>query len=268
MKTNDRVWRILLWVSLALFVGIYIFDPTRGIADPQNRQLTKMAVLRISAIPAIVCCIQILHLRLMNRPKKGDLLFFLPAVLIALNNFPWLSLATGSAHLQGSASVWLLLIQVLGVGIMEELAFRGILLPFLLERLGRTKKGMWISILLSSTIFGVIHFANLIEAPNVAAVLMQVGYSTLLGGLCAALFLGTGNIWYCIAVHVEFNFGGGINTYFTEGTVWNLPTVLCTVLVSIAVFGWYLYWMLRFDPERLPVFREIQNEEKDGGKNA
>ena len=264
---NELVWRILLWISLALFVALYIFDPTKGIGDEQNRQLVRMAILRISAIPAIVSCIAILRLRLCARPRGKNFAFFLPAMLVALNNSPWLPLADGSAVWKGNAAIGLLAIQVVGVGIMEELAFRGVLLPLLLERFGRTKKGMWVSVLLSSAVFGLIHFANLIEMPNLAAVLMQVGYSTLLGALCAALLLGTGNIWYCVAVHTVYNFGGGLNTYFVEGTVWDLPTVLCTVFLAVAVFCWYLYLMLKQKPEDLPVFRK-KKEEKDGGENA
>ena len=267
MKRNDRVLRILLWASLALFVGLYIFDPTKGIADEQNRQLTRMAILRISAIPAIVCCIALLRLRLSACPRWKNLAFFLPAIAIALNNSPWLSLADGSAEWNGNAGIWILAVQVIGVGVMEELAFRGVLLPVLLERFGRTKKGMWASVLLSSAFFGLIHFANLIETPNLVATLMQVGYSALLGALCAVLLLGTGNIWYCIAVHAVYNFGGGLNTYFVTGKVWDLPTVLSTVLLSVAVFGWYLYLMLKQKPEDLPVFR-VKKEEKDGGENA
>ena len=265
---SNRTLRILFWISVALFIGIYIFDPTKKIADQQVRELARMAILRICAIPAIVCCIRFLRLCLAARPQKKNLLFFLPALVVALNNFPWLSLVMGSATFRTNTAIWLLVIQVIGVAVMEELAFRGVLLPLLLERMGRTKKGMWLSILLSSAIFGVIHFTNLIETPNLAAVLMQVGYSTLIGALCAVLLLGTRNIWYCIAVHTVFNFGGGINTYFTEGTVWNLPTVLCTVFVSIAVFGWYLYLTLKLDPARLPTFQREQKEEKDGEENA
>lgn len=268
MKTADRIRRIFLWISIALFVGFYIFDPTKGIADPQNRQLTKMALLRICAIPAIVCCIGLLRFQLTARPKKQNLLFFLPAIAVALNNSPWLSLADGSATWKARASIWLLALQVIGVGIMEELAFRGVLLPLLLDRFGRSKKGMWLSILLSSAVFGLIHFVNLIEVPNLVATLMQVGYSALLGALCAALLLGTGNIWYCIAVHTVYNFGGGINTYFVEGKVWDLPTILCTVLVAVFVGGWYLYLVLKLDPERLPTFRKEKKAEKDGPENA
>ncbi len=265
-RNNDLLLRVILWVSIALLVGVYIFDPAKGIADPQNRQLTKMAILRIAAIPAIVCCVVILRLKLAGRPKLRDAVFFLPAILIALNNSPWLPLACGSATWNGTASLWLLVVQVVGIGIMEELAFRGILLPVLLDRFGRSRKGMWLSVLLSSAIFGVIHFFNLLETPNLAAVLMQVGYSALLGALCAAVLLGTGNIWYCVAVHTLYNFGGGLNAYFVEGTVWTAPNVVCTVLLSVAVFGWYLYWMLKLEPDRLPAFREPKKKEQEDGE--
>ena len=268
MKRTDRILRVFMWLSIALLIGVYIFDPTKGIPDEPSRQLIRMALLRICAIPALVCCITILRLCLTERRRTRILAFFLPAMVIALNNSPWLPLAVGDAKWNGSAAVWWLLLQVVGVGVMEELAFRGILLPLLLDRFGRTKKGMWTSILLSSAVFGMMHFLNLLESPNLVAVLLQVGYSALLGAMCAVLFLGTGNIWYCIAVHTVYNFGGGISTYFVAGTVWDLPNVLCTLFVSVAVAGWYFYLTLKTDPKTLPTFRKEKKQKEEDAENA
>ena len=46
------------------------------------------------------------------------------------------------------------------VGIYEEFLCRGWLLNEFLERYGETKKGVWISIIASGVIFGLIHFIN------------------------------------------------------------------------------------------------------------
>lgn len=268
MKHRNLILRLLLWLGIGVLIALYIINPTKSVEAPQKQELFRMLILRIAAIPVLLCCAALLRLRLFTKPKVGHLLFLLPALLVACNNFPWLALASGSAKLERIELLGWLILQVLAVGVMEELAFRGILLPLLLERLGKTKKGMWLSILLSSAIFGLIHFANLIETPNLSATLMQVGYSALLGALCAILLLGTGNLWYCVAVHTIYNFGGGVTAYLIQGKVWNFPTILCTVLVAVFVGIWYFYRTLRINPAALPAFFQKEKREKDGQNNG
>ena len=251
---NDRVRRILTWVALGVFVLIFITDPTAKMTDPTARMLAKAALLRAAATLVFLGCVWTLRLRLFAPPKWRHLSLFLPAMAVAVNNFPWIPLATGSATIARHDLVWLLVLHVLFVGALEELAFRGVLLPLLLRRLGRTKKGMWQSVILSSVIFGFVHFTNLIEGADLASTLMQVGYSMLTGAACAVLFLGTGNLAYCMVFHSVFNFGGGVIAYLVDGRVWTVPAVVATVAVALAVGVWFLIAFCRLDPEKLPIF--------------
>ena len=264
---NDRAWRILTWVALAFFFAVYIIDPTKKIADPTARMLAKAAVLRAAAVLVFVCCVFTLRLRLFARPTARHLAVFLPAMAVALNNVPWLPLATGDAAVARTDLIGLLALHVLCVGVLEELAFRGVLLPLLLRRFGATARGMWKSVLLSSVIFGFVHLVNLIEGAGVAATLMQVGYSILTGALCAVLLLRTGNLGYCMVFHAVFNFGGGMAAYLVEGRIWTLPNILGTVAVGVAVGVWTILTFCRLNPRDLPDFdgmpREKTNEKGD-----
>lgn len=262
---NDRVIRILTWVALAVMVLVFILDPTKGMTDPTARMLAKSAVLRATAIPVLVCCALILRVRLFAPPRVKHLALFFPAFAVAVNNFPWLSILTGDATFTGGNLIGWMIFSVVCVGIMEELAFRGILLPLLLTRFGKTKRGMLQSVILSSVIFGLVHFLNLIEGAGIVPTLLQVGYSMLTGAMLAVLFLGTGNLVGCVAVHAVFNFGGLAVEFLTEGQVWTVPTVVVTVVLSLLVAAWMILSFCRLDPQKISFFddtpRKKQTEE-------
>ena len=82
------------------------------------------------------------------------LIFMLPA----LNNVP------------GIINIGLLCFLI---GIYEEFLLRGWLLNEFLERYGNTKKGVWISIITSGIIFGLVHFIN-IASNGLATTFTQV----------------------------------------------------------------------------------------------
>lgn len=264
---NDRVLRIVVWVALAVLVLIYILDPTKGMTDPTARQLAKSTVLRAAAIPVLACCALILRVRLFAPPHVRHLALLLPALAIAVDNFPWIEALTGSATLTGGNLIGWIVLSVLCIGIMEELAFRGILLPLLLSRFGKTKRGMFQSVVLSSVIFGLVHLLNLIEGAGVVPTLLQVGYSMLTGAMLAVLLLGTGNIVGCIAVHAVFNFGGAAVEYLAEGQVWTVPAIVTTVVLSIFVAAWMIVSFCRMDPQKISFFddtpRKKTTEEGD-----
>ncbi len=259
---SDRMRRTFTWAALVLFFVVYIIDPTKKVEDETARMLLKAAVLRAFAILVFVGCVLALRYRLFGRLSVRHLAVFLPAMAVALNNFPWIPLLTKDATIVRTDLLGILLFHVLCVGILEELAFRGVLLPLLLNRFGKTKRGMWKSVILSSVIFGFVHFMNLIEGAGVGVTLMQVGYSMLTGSLCAVLFLKTGNLLECMIVHSVFNFGGGVTAYMIQGRVWNLPNVLCTVSVAVLVGLWTILVFVKMAPEDLPHY------EKEGYKQT
>lgn len=264
---NDRVRRILTWVSLAGFILIYIIDPTKKITDPTEQLLARAALLRASATLVLICCVWTLRLKLFGSFRVKHLCLFLPALAVAINNFPWLPLCTGDVTLTNGYLVGWLIFHVLCVGALEELAFRGMLLPLLIRRFGRTKRALLKSVILSSVAFGFVHFLNLIEGAGVAETLMQVGYSMLTGAMCAVLLLETGNLAYCIATHAVFNFGGGVIAFLAEGRVWTIPNIVVTVVVGVAVGAFMIFAFYRLDPQKIPAFEDIprknQNEKGD-----
>lgn len=181
-------------------------------------------------------------LRLRRKGLLRAVLWSLPCLLVALANFPYSALIGGTATIGRGDLVPLFLLKCLSVAIMEELFFRALAVPFLLERLkGRLKEGY--AVLLSAAVFSLSHLFNLLLRASVPATLLQVGYTFLLGCMFAVQLLETGSVWHCVLVHFLFDVGGVIVTdlgsgYFQDVVFWCLTAaagVLCAVHVTISL---------------------------------
>ena len=91
------------------------------------------------------------------------------------------------------------------VGIYEEFLCRGWLLNEFLERYGETKKGVWISIIASGIIFGLIHFIN-VSSNGFAGTVTQVLSASATGILFGFIYYRTKNIWACVFLHGFYDF--------------------------------------------------------------
>lgn len=91
------------------------------------------------------------------------------------------------------------------IGIYEEFLLRGWLLNEFLERYGDTKKGVWISIVTSGIIFGLIHFIN-ISSNGLASTFTQVLSASATGIVFGFIYYKTKNIWTVVFLHGFWDF--------------------------------------------------------------
>lgn len=175
-----------------------------------------------------------------NKSAKA-LLWILPPFAVAVNNFPWVSLISGDCKISADArSVLWYALSCLCVGLFEELAFRGCALMLFLKKRRTSKLGTFMAIFWSSVIFGAVHLVNVfISSPG--AVILQIGYSSLIGALCSLVLLETGNIWICVILHAGYNFAGGLIPEFGTGVIWTLPEIIVTAAVGVCVAA-YCVW--------------------------
>ncbi|MBO4323298.1 MAG: CPBP family intramembrane metalloprotease, partial [Clostridia bacterium] len=125
----------------------------------------------------------------------------LPALVVAINNFPILPLINDDAGLKiyiGDILPYIL--YCISVGVLEEFVFRGIVLPLLICRLPKNKKGLFAAVMISSALFGGLHLMNLLGGFSLS-VFLQVAYSFLIGALFGACMLFTGNLFVPVALH-------------------------------------------------------------------
>ena len=67
------------------------------------------------------------------------------------------------------------------------------------------------------------------------------------------VLLRTGCLWHCILIHAVYNFCGGVIPALGGGVIWDTPTVVLTVIVSLAVAAYVIISLIRTEPEKIGV---------------
>lgn len=172
--------------------------------------------------------------------NKGFLLS-LPFLIVAVNNAPIAAAALGEVSISASAGSFVIFaFYCVSVGLFEETVFRGIVFPLVLAKAKKTRAGTFWSVVISSAIFGGIHLVNLISSAPLP-VLAQVGYSFLIGAMCAAIMLLTRNIFACAFIHALYDFCGLMADHLGSGMVWSAPSIILTAAVGAAAA---VYWAI------------------------
>ncbi len=247
MKRRDSVARVGALIASLAFLAVWVLNPSYS-SDLVAAELWRSIVYRGIASMVFVFALIYLEYRVFSAFRISHLAVFLPALLVAMNNFPILGTVNGTVWIERGDLIWLYVLDCLMIGLFEELAFRGVLLPFLLEkRRGEKSQILW-TVVISSGVFGLIHLINLFEGAGVGATLLQVGYSFLIGGMCAIVLMKTGNLIYCILLHTVYDIGGRWMTV-AGGELWDMPTVILTVILALIVIAWMLVVFFRIDEE-------------------
>ncbi len=187
-------------------------------------------------------------------------LIFLPCMAVAVNNFPFIPYFSGDAYINdGALPIVVYGLSCLAVGFFEEMAFRGCIFSVILQRIGHKRAGVFWSIVASSAVFGIIHLLNIAAGASVGAVILQVGYSFLIGAMCSIILVRTQNIWYCVVLHGVYNFAGGVVPQCGGGEIWTVPEIVLTTAVAIPVAAYVIY---------LVVTTKYGGEEKSDGTNV
>ncbi len=221
----------------------------------QRRTLTKIIQQACGSAVAIWCMTRF-SLQLFRGIENG--LYLLPCLLIAMDNLQWWALFSGKMELVRTDWLDILLFTVssLLTGLFEETVFRGVLFSLLASVFSKDRKGFLCTVVLSSVIFGLSHLFNGISM----AVLLQVGYSILTGGLFAFCLAKTKNILCCASVHGIYNFCGllfdaqglGSGVVFDAGTV----ITMAIVSVTIGIFVVYKLWTYP-EEERKTLYQKL-----------
>ena len=123
------------------------------------------------------------------------------------------------------------------VGVAEELVFRGIIAQTLLERYGTARAGVWKACLVSGVLFGAAHLSNLLGS-EACGVLMQCVFAASLGVMLAAIYFRTGNLWVTVFLHSAMDIAamliGGL--YGTTSVAESVSGYDASRLLSVAVY--------------------------------
>lgn len=242
---------VVLIISLVLLAAARLIKTGDSVCDV----LISTLVTRTALAIAFVFLIKHLGFRVFSVvPENALLLFFCFAVVI--NNLPIIALVKGSACISAPASkIILLAASCLAVAAYEELAFRGALF-LMICRGKKSKKDIFLSVIISSAVFALFHLLNLIDGAGVGSVIMQIGYSFLIGGMCATVLIVSKSIYPCIVLHAIFNFCGNIVPTLGTGyeTVWDSATVAITVALAVICAVAVIYSLLSYGDKNIGYF--------------
>lgn len=157
-------------------------------------------------------------------------LYYLPLVLLVSANL-W---GGATMHLSVVESA-LYVVTMLGVGLIEEILFRGFLFKTLCE------ENVTRAIVISSITFGIGHIVNLLNGAELLPTLLQILYASAIGYLFTILFHRSGSLIPCIVTHGLFN---ALSCFAADRS----PSVEVAVIIVLIVLPvLYASWILRAD---------------------
>lgn len=177
-------------------------------------------------------------------------------LVVVLNNFPYIALIQGGAEYIATGNILVrYLVYCLSIGFFEEIFFRGLIFPLLFLYFRGKKHGTLLSVLVSSAVFGLVHLINLFGGASFGAVAMQIGYSFLIGAMCAVVFLFTRCIWWAVILHGVFDIGGLMSAQgLIKGEIWSIAAIIVTIIVAVLVVAYYAFRFFRAEKKRQFMF--------------
>lgn len=177
---------------------------------------------------------------------NGLLVGMYPLFFIGYTFFGTLAFGRPDTPLLPLPRILTFLLNMILVGVAEELVFRGIIAQTLLERYGTARAGVWKACLVSGVLFGAAHLSNLLGSEPFG-VLMQCVFAGSLGVLFAAIYFRTGNLWVLVFLHGAQDaaslLAGGL--YGTENMSTAVSSYDSTMLLSVLVYLIPTFFLLR-----------------------
>jgi membrane protease YdiL (CAAX protease family) len=243
IKNIVEIAVILLFCGLTLAFDYIKIDYVAN--ELHNKYLSKIIQQSCGGIGAILL-MKRLGIRLFGKPQH--LLYLIPCLLIAIDNFQFSSYFNGHMQLIHKEPMDFILfgLYCLSVGLFEECIFRGVIFTVFAGLFSKDKKGLLFTFVASSVTFGLAHIFN--------GSILQVGYTILTGGLFGFALMKTKNIFCAAFVHALYNFGGLLfetveRFGLGNGVVFDMGTVITMAIVSVVLGAFVLYFVWKYSAE-------------------
>jgi hypothetical protein len=256
IKNHIKNNRLNYFTAAAMILlTAYYFASFEFTQDKQINGFINEIVIRTGGGAVFLYLIKRLDIGILKpfrKPFARSLLIALPALAVAVNNLPIIALITGNARVTAPVGHVLIFgLQCSSVGLFEETFFRGIVLSTVWEKAPKSTKGVFFSVIISSAVFGLFHLLNIFVGMNAGEVILQMCYSFLIGAMLSVILFKTGNIWLCVMIHAVYNFCGLIVPTLGEGELWDIPTIIITALLGVAVAVYIIRTALKINPRNV-----------------
>ena len=272
-KSNEKrsIGNIIAWSIIALLGVVLLLItvfPLQFSADGIRKKWLETATRQLICVLIVVELLFFMRIRLFGRVRQ--IAFAIPCLLVAINNFPFISYFNGNMRFVRTETEDILCFTLycISVGLFEEFVFRGVVFSALASLFPKDRTGLMKTFVISSVLFGVVHLSNLFGGAGLIPTLLQVVYTTLMGGVFAFVLIKTQNLFCCAFVHALYNFGGllldtparmGLGT----GVVFDTGTIILTVILGICVATFIFYHLHKYpEAERSILYKRLGLNEK------
>lgn len=121
------------------------------------------------------------------------------------------------------------------IGIAEEFLCRGWIQNEFIERYGDNRKGVVLSILCASLIFGIMHYINLLSGQGLFETTLQVLQAVSSGLLFGAIYFRTKNIWNTALLHGFYD----LSLFLGEVALYKDCTTVTSPDFAVRVYGYF-----------------------------
>ncbi len=237
--TDDRgrarpfVFAVLITLLMLVFpVGSGAIATIMNLDAVQSR-LTQAAAFAVAAALGLFIARQrfgdvgAVGLQRVQRLDLRALLWLAPIVAVELS-----TLAFGFKPELNSTLVASMIVLTAAVGFAEELYFRGLIPAFL------TAQSVPTQIVVSSALFSVGHFFNLMAGAPLGATLLQVVFAFIFGAVAVQIRMMTGSLLIPVIWHVAHNLISQLTNAPDGSTGLLFGLAQGTVLAAYAIWLW------------------------------
>ena len=210
-ENNEKKSNIFLF--FLLMVGIFIvfdFVATQliglfGRSILYGKYMKEIVAEIIYLIIILLVVLIFKNQYIFNEKKKvgfvKGLLLAVPMLFYVCLNFSIKEILSAKLYDVLSLGVYTLLI-----GLAEEFMCRGWIQNEMIERFGKNRKQVILSIILSGLIFGVMHFSNIFAGQGIIETISQIIQAVGSGFMLGAIYYRSKNIWLVVFLHAFWDF--------------------------------------------------------------
>lgn len=248
MSRKTRV-QVIVVVSLGFALLLAMAVPIRHALAPYIVEETELKLVAGIIVRALMFCILIYAVKRLNlldflgRKSRFGIQQFPPLIIPLIITLMAIFGDLATYQQAGTKLLILFLIANVFVALVEELAFRAIILPLIIQIRSGKKRALLVSVVLTSVIFGVVHYLNLFREPgNFSGITSQVIFASCIGIYLGSLFLRTRNIIFPVMIHFLVNVAFGKSTLMTQsdvvlGEVVEKSTDWASLFITLGLFG-------------------------------
>jgi len=177
-----------------------------------NLSLTLGILLRVLLIIFVLFYINKLSLKrfdgLTSKTKLKNLkALVIPLVIILMGIYSNYEVYVNTDRI----TLLLFSVSVLTIGFAEEFVFRGFIFPVLLRTFWKFRGAVYLSVFISSLMFGLVHYVHLFSQPsNFSGITSQVIFAVSIGVFLSGIMLRTSSIIIPSLLHALINFSFGV----------------------------------------------------------